>query len=206
TATPNVVPTRTLANFYLGAPFGTSVGTVSWNPLPLHAPMGNDQRWNVGIQQELFNRTALELNYVGTKGSHQQQTEPINIPPAGPGSVQARRPYPRFGNINIHSQALSSDYHALQAKFQRRASDGLWYLVSYTFSRSITTAPAPEIGGNFTYDRGPAAFDVPHLFSLGLGYELPFGKGRSFLSAAEGIANALVGGWQWQSIVNYRSG
>ncbi len=206
TATPNVMPTRTLANFYLGAPFGTSVGTVSWSPLPLNVRMGYDQRWNIGVQQELVNRTAVEVNYVGTKGSNQQQTEPINLPPAGPGSVQARRPYPRFGNVNIHSQALSSDYHALQAKLQRRGGDGLWYLVSYTFSRSMTTAPAPEIGGNFTYDRGPASFDVPHLFSLGLGYELPFGKGRPFLGDAAGMTNAVVGGWQWQSIVNYRSG
>jgi hypothetical protein len=206
TATPNVVPTRTLANFYLGAPFGTSVGTVSWNPLPLAAHMGSDQRWNVGVQQELFDRTVLELNYVGTKGSNQQQSEPINIPEPGPGSVQARRPYPRFGNVNIHSQALSSDYHALQSKFQRRVSDGLWYLVSYTFSRSMTTAPAPEIGGNFTYDRGPSLFDVPHLFSSSVGYELPFGKGRSLLRNAEGITNALVGGWQWQSIVSFQSG
>jgi hypothetical protein len=206
TATPNVVPTRTLANFYLGAPFGTSVGTVNWNPLPLKARMGDDQRWNIGIQQELFERTALEVNYVGTKGSNQQQAEPINLPEPGPGSVQARRPYPRFGNINVNSQALSSDYHALQAKLQRRVSNGLWYLVSYTFSRSLTTEPAPGIGGNFTYDRGPSAFDVPHLFSFGYGYELPFGKGRSFLKDAEGLANALVGGWQWQSIISYRSG
>ncbi|PYR03453.1 MAG: hypothetical protein DMF97_01980 [Acidobacteria bacterium] len=206
TATPNVVPTRTLANFYLGAPFGTSVGTVNWNPLPLKARMGYDQRWNIGIQQELFERTALEVNYVGTKGSNQQQAEPINLPDPGPGSVQARRPYPRFGNINVNSQALSSDYHALQAKLQRRVSNGLWYLVSYTFSRSLTTEPAPGIGGNFTYDRGPSAFDVPHLFSFGYGYELPFGKGRSFLNDSEGLTNALVGGWQWQSIVSYRSG
>jgi carboxypeptidase family protein len=206
TATPNVVPTRTLANFYLGAPFGTSVGTVSWTPLPLQARMGADQRWNVGIQQELFDRTALELNYVGTKGSHQQQAEPINIPPAGPGSVQTRRPYPRFGNLNINSQALSSDYHALQAKFQRRASGGLWYLASYTYSRSMTNAPAPEIGGNFTYDRGPAVFDVPHLFSSSVGYELPFGNGRSFLTGADRITNALVSGWQVQTIIGFRSG
>jgi Carboxypeptidase regulatory-like domain len=206
TATPNVVPTRTLANFYLGAPFGTSVGTVSWSPLPLHARMGYDQRWNAGIQQELFARTALELNYVGTKGSNQQQAEQINLPEAGPGSVQARRPYPRFGNVSIHSQALSSDYHALQAKFQRRAANGLWYLVSYTFSRSTTREPAPGIGGNYTYDRGPSSFDVPHLFSSSVGYALPFGKGRSLLRNAEGLTNALVGGWQWQSIISYRSG
>ena len=206
TATTNVIPTRTLGDFFLGVPFGASVGTVSWNPLPLKAEMGSDQRWNVGIQQELFNRMALELDYVGTKGSHQQQSEPINLPPAGPGSVQARRPYPRFGNVNINSQALSSEYHALQAKLDKRASNGFWYLVLYTYSKSLRTLPAPEIGGNYTYERGPSPFDIPHLFSLSLSYQLPFGKGKSFLGDAGGIADALAGGWQVQSIINYRSG
>jgi hypothetical protein len=59
----------------------------------------------------------------------------------------------------------------------------------------MRTLPAPEIGGNFTYETGLAPFDIPHLFSLSYGYQLPFGKGRS-----------LIGGWQLQSIVNYRSG
>ena len=88
----------------------------------------------------------MELNYVGTKGSNQQQAEPINIPEPGPGNIQTRRPYPRFGNLNINSQALSSEYHALQAKLQKRPSGGFWYLASYTFSRSLTTAPAQGAG------------------------------------------------------------
>src|SRR2546428_1532296 len=157
-ASANVVPTRTLANYFLGVPFGASVGAVGWTPLPLEADMGYDQRWNLGIQQELPGRMSVELNYVGTKGSNQQQAEPINIPDPGPGNIQARRPYPRFGNLNINSQALSSEYHALQAKLQKRATAGVWYLASYTFSRSLTTAPAPGIGGDFTYDTRPSAF------------------------------------------------
>ena len=205
-ATANVVPTRTLANYFLGVPFGASVGAVGWTPLPLEADMGYDQRWNVGVQQEIPGRISVELNYVGTKGSNQQQAEPINIPEPGPGNIQARRPYPRFGNLNINSQALSSEYHALQAKLQKRLAGGLWYLASYTFSRSLTTAPAPGIGGNFTYDTGPAPFDIPHILALSFGAELPFGNGKRFLSGAGQLANALAGGWQAQSIINYRSG
>ena len=78
--------------------------------------------------------------------------------------------------------------------------------MSYTFSQSLTTAPAPEIGGNFTYDTGPATFDIPHLLAMSFGSELPFGSGKRFLGNAGTLANALVGGWQVQSIVNYRSG
>ena len=100
----------------------------------------------------MIDRTSLEVNYVGTKGSNQQQAEPINLPDAGQGSVQSRRPYPRFGNLNVHTQALSSEYHAFQTKLQKRPSAGFWYLVSYTFSKSLTTQPAPEIGGNYHRD------------------------------------------------------
>jgi len=205
-ATVNVVPTRTLANYFLGVPFGASVGTIGWTPLPLRADMGSDQRWNLGIQQEIAGRMSVEANYVGTRGSNQQQAEPINIPDPGPGNIQLRRPYPRFGNLNINSQALSSEYNALQVKFQKRPANGVWYLASYTYSRSLTTAPAPGIGGNFTYDTAPSSFDIPHLLALSFGAELPFGHGKRFLDGAGPVANALVGGWQAQSIVNYRSG
>jgi len=149
---------------------------------------------------------SLEVNYVGTKGSNQQEAEPINIPAPGPGSIQARRPYPRFGNMNIHSQARSSEYHALQTKFQKRTSGGLWYLISHTWSQSLTTQPAPGIGGNFTYDTGPAAFDIPHILTMSFGAELPFGRGKRFLGNAGTLANGFLGGWQAQSIVNFRSG
>ena len=82
-AVTNVVPDRTLANYFLGVPFGASVGAVGWNPLTLDADFGYDQRWNIGVQRELFSRMSLEVNYVGTKGTNQQEAEPINIPAPG---------------------------------------------------------------------------------------------------------------------------
>ena len=206
TAAVNAVPTRTLADFWLGAPVGTSVGSVTWVPLPLEAKAGTDRRWNAGIQRQLFSHTAVEIDYVGTTGDHQTAAENINLPPAGPGSVQARRPYPRFGNMSVQTQAQSSDYHALQLKLQQRPSRGLWYLVSYTYSDATRRVPAPEIGGNYTYERQPQPWDIKHLFAASYGYELPFGEGHKWLSDAGPIANGIVGGWQFQSIINYRSG
>ena len=206
TAPINVVPARTLADFWLGAPVGTSVGSVTWIPLPLEAKPGRDQRWNAGIQRQLFTHTAVEVDYVGTTGDHQTAAENINLPPAGPGSVQGRRPYPRFGNMSVQTQAQSSGYHALQVKLQQRPGKGLWYLVSYTYSTATREVPAPEIGGNYTYERQPQPWDITHLMAASFGYELPFGKGRRLLSDAGPIANAVVGGWQFQSIINYRSG
>ena len=206
TAPTNVVPTRTLADYWLGVPVGSSLGSVTWIPLPLAAKPGRDQRWNIGFQHQLFNATALDVDYVGTTGDHQTAAENINLPPAGQGSVQARRPYPRFGNISIQTQAQSSDYHALQVKLQQRSLRGLWYLVSYTYSKATRRVPAPEIGGNYTYERQPQPWDIPHIFAASTGYELPVGKGRRFLANAGSIANGIVGGWQLQAIAGYRSG
>ena len=81
--------------------------------------------------------------------------------------------------MSIHSQARSTEYHALQTKLQKRTSGGYWYLVSHTWSQTLTTQPAPGIGGNFTYDTGPAAFDIPHLLAMSFGAELPFGRGKT---------------------------
>ena len=201
-----VVPTRTTADFFLGVPFGSSVGSVGWNPLTLDADFGTDQRWNFGVQREIASRMSLEVNYVGTRGLNQQEAENINLPPAGSGAIQTRRPYPRFGNMSIHSQARDTEYHALQSKLQKRTSGGVWYLVSYTYSSTDTTVPAPGIGGNFTYDTGPAAFDATHLFAASFGAELPFGRGKRYMSDAGTLANGFLGGWQAQSIINYRSG
>ncbi len=66
--------------------------------------------------------------------------------------------------------------------------------------------PAPGIGGNFTYDTGPAAFDARHLFAASFGAELPFGRGKRYMSDAGTLANGFFGGWQAQSIINFRSG
>ena len=48
--------------------------------------------------------------------------------------------------------------------------------------------------------------DVPHRLSVSGIFELPFGKGRRFLSDASGFLNALVGGWQIQGVYTYQSG
>ncbi len=54
TAAVNAVPNRTLADYWLGVPVGSSLGSVTWVPLPLEAKPGRDQRWNLGFQRQLF--------------------------------------------------------------------------------------------------------------------------------------------------------
>src|SRR5215813_3557967 len=48
--------------------------------------------------------------------------------------------------------------------------------------------------------------DYPNRLALSAIYELPFGKGRQFLSGANGIVSRIVGGWQMQGVYTYQSG
>jgi hypothetical protein len=134
------------------------------------------------------------------------ENNPINDPPAGAGPIQARRPFPLFGGINYTGQDNSTIYNALQAKFQKRASAGLWYLVSYTWSKSFSVANTPPVGGDYAYERAISSFDIPHNFTASAGYELPFGKGKKLLSKANWFTEGFLGGWQLQGIVVLRSG
>jgi Carboxypeptidase regulatory-like domain/TonB dependent receptor len=196
---------RTMADFFLGRAL-TTTAAPSLGPTYTKLRMGYDQHWNFGVQHELFSNTVVEVDYVGNKGAFLNGTNAANNPPAGAGAIQARRPYPRFGAINYFSQDVSTIYHSLQAKLEKRLSAGVWYLLSYTFSKSIQHQNAPAVGGNTAWERSLTDFDIPHNLAASWGYELPVGRGKRLLNGANGFTNALLGGWQVQGIVVVRSG
>ncbi len=94
----------------------------------------------------------------------------------------------------------------IERKLERRLSAGLWFLTSYTFSKSLWTSNTAAAGGRYRFERGPSEFHVPHSFALSFGYELPFGRGKQLLSSSNMFSNALFGGWQLQGILIFRSG
>jgi len=196
---------RTMADFFLGRAL-TTTAAPSLGPTYTKLRMGYDQHWNLGVQHEIFSGTVIEIDYVGNKGSFLNGVNAANNPPAGPGAIQSRRPFPLFGTINYFSQDVSTNYHALQAKIEKRLSSGIWYLASYTFSKSMLHQNAPATGGNTAWERALSDFDIPHNLAVSWGYELPVGRGKRFLNGASGFANALLGGWQVQGIVVVRSG
>lgn len=55
---------------------------------------------------------------------------------------------------------MSNTYDSVQSTLVRRASKGLWYMVSYTFSKSITTQNNPAVGGNAGREKAISGFEV----------------------------------------------
>ncbi len=101
---------------------------------------------------------------------------------------------------------MSSDYDALQLKAEKRFGSGIWYLLSYTYSKSLTIQDTPAAGGLFYFEKALSSYDIPHNIAFNMGYQLPFGKGKHFLSNAGRFTQALLGGWSAQGIVILRSG
>ena len=196
---------RTMADFFNGKPLTTSAAPTI-GATPTEMKMGRNHHFNLGAQQQISPSTVLEVNYVGNIGQHLNGTTNINIPNPAAGGVQARRPYPQFGNIMYFDTNMSNTYHSLQATLVRRASKGLWYMASYTLSKSITTQNIPSVGGNTGREKAISGFDIPHNFAVSAGWELPVGRGKRFLGDAGGVTEALLGGWQMQAILILRSG
>src|SRR5262249_52799659 len=103
-----------------------------------------------------------------------------------------------------------SVYNSFQLKVTKRFARDFMLLSAYTFGKVIDVASDAESGTlnnwNFNQDRGPATFDIRHVWSTSGIYELPFGKGRRFGSGLGPVANTIAGGWQIDGILAVQSG
>lgn len=122
-------------------------------------------------------------------------------------------PNPNAGVVDLLTNQARSNYNAVQVDVRRRFSQGLSLNANYTFSKSLTDAVGtgqtrfePFLDNNnqnLEYTR--ADFDQTHKVNILSSYELPFGKGKSFLNQS-GWLNYLVGGFQLGGILQIGSG
>jgi Carboxypeptidase regulatory-like domain/TonB dependent receptor len=152
-------------------------------------------QWNVAIEQSLGNSQSLSVTYVGAIGRDLLRY------------TYLYQPNPDFGFVNQTDNSATSNYNALQVKFQRRLSRGLQALASYTFSHSIDIASTdaafqylstPSSIANPNVDRGNSDFDIRHSFTAGVTYDLPSPESNK-------IAHAALGGWSVDGFVLARS-
>jgi hypothetical protein len=204
--TTNVVPNRTTANFFLGSQLGSALANPSILPTLTHLKVGRNEHYSFGVQQQLSPKTVVDINYVGNLGLHLQSTDDFNDPTPAAGAVQARRPHQPWGTITYQSQDLGTTYQSLQSKIERRMGDGFMVLVSYTWSKFMQSNQAPALGGNLGYERTYSPFNTPQNLAISGTYQLPFGRGRTYMANSNGFVDAVLGGWQVQTIIVLRSG
>ena len=177
------------------------------------------EQWHLGIDRQLFSTLLLELEYAGSASKHLVLCYNPNEVQPGSGSENSRRllqPIASVTNMLQCDPRNRSTFHAGTLKLQKRFSDGLQFLVSYTYGKSLDYGSSAASGGgavgngqtitNMDAWHGPSGFDVRHRAVASYVYELPFGAGRRYMSEAGGLLQGVVGGWQLSGITTLTTG
>lgn len=172
------------------------------------------QQFSVGPEVEVTSNMVASLEYVGNRTKNGRKIRNINQGIIlGPGNVLF--PYARYGYGQAYLQQIATDgyadYNSLQAKLQRRFSDGLGFTASYTYGRASGNFMAHLEGGStpmnahdLDADYGPLNFDITHRFVASFVYELPIGRERTF--SPSGLLGAIFGNWNVNGIFTVESG
>ena len=126
---------------------------------------------------------------------------------------------PVAGPVDIVQNTGTLRYNAFQAEIRRRFSDGLYLQANYTFQKTLGNSSGGALTDNNDQTRfepnldnlNPALeysrlnYDQTHVFNLNSIYELPFGKGKRWLSSGE-WTNRIFGGFQLTSILRVSTG
>ncbi|MBI4474907.1 MAG: TonB-dependent receptor [Acidobacteria bacterium] len=192
----------------LSNPFsGNATTSNSLNGAEMNFKNARTYQWSFGIQRQIASDMVGDVTYFASRSNHLQATRNINQPPPGPGTpaqVNARRPYPAYGTINLYQWDRNASFHSLQTKLQKRYAYGLSFLATYMYSHNIDDLGTPPNQNDRSSIRGSSTTDVRHRFVASPVYELPFGKGRKFL--ANGVASAILGGWQISALIQSQTG
>jgi hypothetical protein len=222
---------------------GTATGTVtlesglscmSFTPLSVNASglglEGAQFDWktprtlsaNFTIQYSISRSMSATVAYVLTQGSDLQagiSTNNVSKILAANADTSKAVPWPDFSHgMSYQATIGKSDYNGLQAKLEQQMSNGLTYLLAYTFSKTMGDAGdllnggstggfrAPSVPGlGPTFDWARADFDLRQVLHFSGGYQLPFGKDKPFLNTG-GITDAVFGGWAINWITTLQGG
>ena len=184
------------------------------------------QHYNLNIQYELSGNFLLEVGYAGSKGTKLYTTEVFGAPLASPqrplndittnSPANASLRMPLLGTTPgifwTNQNSATSNYNSLQSSLTKRFGGGLYFLASYTYSKTLGTV---DTGGDSFVGAvnsaaqdhsdirgtgyGPTLFDRTHRLVASYVYQLPFLDGNS-------IRDRILGGWQVAGIVTFQSG
>ena len=211
-------PVVSLSNNYDQTAFnGTSAGAPIFSaPATPYPPGGADifvtprnlvtpymQNWNLNLEQELTQSLALQLGYVGSKGTKLVRLRDANQPDVN----GFRNNFPQYGFVDEFAAISASNYNAFQATLRTRNYHGLSGFAGYTWSKSLddasdgidfnfATVALPQDSNNLAAERGPSNFDTRHRFTAAFTYDLPRFGGPKRLST----------GWQLNTIMTAQSG
>ncbi|NYF78969.1 TonB-dependent receptor [Granulicella arctica] len=186
------------------------------------------EQYNLTVEYGLSNTMVASVGFVGAVSRHLQFFPNPNgqtaLTPNGfsgytdvnGDKTDPFQPFPHFNGFSYTAYDGASNYNSLQGKVEKRLSDGLSFLTTYTWSHSLDNADTPlgTTGDEGTRsinilglaaDYGPSGFDVRQRFTLNGNYELPVGHGKKYLNHG-GLLDYVVGGWSSSFVFRAQTG
>ncbi len=210
-----------------GYPAGLTDPT-RFNPLAANITyMPNDYRssrvqsWFASVQRELWQGALLDVAYVGNRAdglllfANFNEASPNNS--AGTIPLQQRRPISEFADITYSFNGGKSRYNAFQATFNWRMGTAMTLMSALTLSKSEDNgagslenpggdSPSPQTFYDMEADYGLSAYHQPYVSITNFIVDLPFGRGRRYMADANGLVDAVLGGWQIAGINTVQAG
>ncbi len=199
----------------LGNGLVTVPAAFTTRTVPKDMPRGYLQAWNFTVQRRLFGNFTGQVGYVATRQTRQLGLIDYNVgrPGGGNASRPLFAPFGRTTSTQVVAPIGTGRYDAMQAQLSRAFSRGVQIGTSYTWSKAqglccnddSDGSPAIQIPEYNRLNRSVTGYDRTHNLQVTALAELPFGKGRRYLSGG-GLGSAIFGGWQVNSVFSAFSG
>ena len=208
TAPPAVVFPTIPSNGML--PLGDGLGVAY---IPANQKITYVDMWNFTVERQIAPQLNISIGYVGNVGRHENGGFNLNAATPGPGAnANLRRPlFAKYGltqGIFDKCNCTSSNYNAFQVQLNKRFSTAYSLLTNFSWQKALDFGEfgTPTNQYNARQDYGPAGFDREFVFTLAHTLELPFGKGRKYITGGSHFVNAAVANWAFRGITSYYSG
>jgi hypothetical protein len=196
-----------------------------------HLPFSGSNQLNIlGPWVEAYQGNTPQMNALNTLYTNPPGCDPTCNPFSGiitnPNSTmsssisgyQLELPFPEFtggsGGVATDVQMIgNSIYHGLQFTGRKAFSNGLEFLVNYTWSKAIDDSSTGDDNvtwlGSFTslqnpnkpwLERSLSTFDIPSVLKFSYSYDFPIGRGKMFLGNMPRALDLLIGGWKTNGI------
>jgi hypothetical protein len=184
------------------------------------------EEWNLTLERDLGKGVSFRVSYDGNHSYNvptdinENQVAPNTLGYSNPLTL-AKIPFPEFAYIGeVTTLSGFGNYNAGTISVKKRSAS-LQFEISYTYTRDLTNingAPLASASGfvgeygnvlsnpyNPGLDYGNTPFARRERVLATFLYELPFGKGRTFLNS-NSLLDHVVGGWELSGVTLFQSG